>query len=221
MNVNDLIISETARMDVYKGLSTCYTIPGSDLTTRLKKLERQLAFLSSEAFASAVLMRNELEHAGNQEKLKVEFARLYIGPYRLAAPPYGSIYLDGERKIMGDSTIDVSKRYFDSGLVISDNFKDVPDHIAAELEFMYFLVANEINAISSGKLDEGSECLYRQQSFLIDHLGAWIVDFSRNTEVSTKCEFYRNLARVTRVFIAEDLEYLSSLNIYQSSLMVR
>lgn len=217
MNVNDLIISETARMDVYKGLSACYTIPETGLVTRLKKLERQLVFLSSDAFAPAVLMRSELQRTGNLEKLKVEFARLFIGPYRLAAPPYGSIYLDGERKIMGDSTIDVRKRYLDSGLAISENFKDAPDHIAAELEFMYFLVSNEINAISSEQLDEGSECLYRQKSFLADHLGAWIVDFSRNTEVSTDCDFYRNLARATRIFIAEDLDYLSSLNVYQAS----
>ena len=217
MNVNDLIISETARMVIYKGLSACYTIPDTGLIARLKKLERQLAFLSSDAFAPAVLMQSELECTGNLEKLKVEFARLFIGPYRLAAPPYGSIYLDGERKIMGDSTIDVRKRYLDSGLAISENFKDAPDHIAAELEFMYFLVSNEINAISSEQLDEGSECLYRQKLFLTDHLGAWIGDFTRNTEVSTDCDFYRNLARATRAFIAEDLSYLSGLNVYHSS----
>jgi len=219
MNVNDLIVSEMARMEAYKGLSACYTLPVTGLVTRLKKLERQLAFLNSDAYTPAVFMRNELENTENLEKLKVEFARLFIGPYRLAAPPYGSIYLDEERKIMGDSTIDVRKRYLDSGLAISENFKDAPDHIAAELEFMYFLVSNEINAISSEQLDESSEFLYRQKSFLIDHLGAWIVNFSSNTEISTDCDFYRNLARTTRIFIAEDLNYLSSLNVYQVSLM--
>ena len=217
MNVNDLIVSEMARMEAYKGLSACYTLPATGLVTWLKKLERQLAFLSSDAYTPAVLMRNELENTENLEKLKVEFARLFIGPYRLAAPPYGSIYLDEERKIMGDSTIDVRKRYLDSGLAISENFKDAPDHIAAELEFMYFLVSNEINAKSSEQLDESFEFMYRQKSFLVDHLGAWIVNFSCNTEVSTDCDFYRNLARATRIFIAEDLNYLSSLNVYQVS----
>ena len=217
MNINDLIISETARMDVYKGLSVCYALPETGLITQLKELERQLVFLGSDAFAPAVLMRSELQRTENLEKLKVEFARLFIGPYRLAAPPYGSIYLEGKRKIMGDSTIDVRRRYRDSGLTLSENFKDVPDHIAAELEFMYFLVSNEIDAIRSEQLDEGSETLYRQGSFLADHLGAWIGGFSHNMEEATDCKFYRNLARATRVFVAEDLDYLSSLNVYQAS----
>ena len=216
MNVNDLIISETARMDVYKGLSACYCTPETNLIKRLNKMERQLAFLGSDAFAPIVLMRSELQGTENLDKLTVEFARLFIGPYRLPAPPYGSIYLEGERKIMGDSTIDVRQRYLDSGLVISENFKDAPDHIAAELEFMHFLVSNEINAIRSGQFDESAECLLKQKSFLAAHLGAWIADFSRDAEHSTTCDFYRHMARATRVFITEDLQYLSSLNVYQA-----
>jgi len=216
MNVNDLIISETARMDVYKGLSACYVFPEASLIAQLKKLEQQLLFLNSDAFAPAMLMRSELQLTENIEILKVEFSRLFIGPYRLAAPPYGSIYLEGKRKIMGDSTIDVHKRYIDNGLAISENFKDVPDHIAAELEFMYFLVFKEISAIRSEQLNEGSECLYRQQSFLSDHLGAWVQDFTHDTELGTEFDFYRNLAIATRVYIAEDLEYLSSLKVCQA-----
>lgn len=216
MNVNDLIKNETARMDIYKGLSTCYTIPEIDFGARLEKLERHLAFLSSNAFAPAVLLQKELRPE-NLEKLQAEFARLFIGPYRLAAAPYGSIYLEGKRKIMGDSTIDVRQRYLDCGLDISENFKDAPDHVAAELEFMYFLITKEINAILSEQLEEGAESLYRQKSFLTDHLGCWIVDFSQNIEMSTECEFYLNLARVTRVFIAEDLVYLKGSNAYQMS----
>ena len=126
MNVNDLIVSEMARMKAYKGLSACYTLPLTGIVTRLKKLERQLAFLSSDAYTPAVLMRNELENTENLEKLKVEFARLFIGPYRLAAPPYGSIYLDEERKIMGDSTIDVRRRYIESGLSLAGHVQGRP-----------------------------------------------------------------------------------------------
>ena len=217
MNVTDLIKSETARKDIYKGLSSCYTIPDAGLEGQLKELERHLAFLGSNAFAPAVLLRKELRYSENLEKMKVEFARLFIGPYWLAAPPYGSIYLEGKRKIMGDSSIDVRRRYLDCGLDISDDFKDAPDHIAAELEFMHYLVTREINAIFSEQADEGAECLYRQKEFLNDHLGAWIDAFSRNLEVASDCEFYLHLARATRVFIAEDWAYISNLNTNQIS----
>lgn len=117
---------------------------------------------------------------------------------------------------MGDSTVDAGNRYRDSGLTISESFKDPPDHIAAELEFMYFLVFSEIDAIQSDQTDAGCEYLYRQKSFLKDHLGTWIDDFTRHAERGTKSDFYRNLVTATRVYIAEDLEYLSSLKVCQA-----
>ena len=52
--------------------------------------------------------------------------------------------------------------------------------------------------------------------FLSDHLGAWIEDFTRHAELGTESDFYRNLAIATRVYIAEDLEYLSSLKVCQA-----
>ncbi len=50
------------------------------------------------------------------EPLKVEFSKLFVGPYKLFAAPYGSVYLDDERKVMGDSTLDVKNRYREAGL---------------------------------------------------------------------------------------------------------
>lgn len=213
MNVTDLILRETARMDVYKGLSDCYYIPEMDLITRLKKMERQLAFLGSEALASTVLIRSELQRTENIEELRREFARLFIGPYRLLAPPYGSIYLDGERKIMGDSTVDARKRYLESGLSISETFKDAPDHIAAELEFMYVVIFSEIDAMRSEETETVCGHLTRQKSFLQDHIGAWVSDFSGRVMRHAEKDFYRNLAYVTQKFIMEELEALAQLKI--------
>ena len=217
MSDSDLILHETARMDIYKGLSTCYYFPDRRLNAQLDVLVNQLAFMGSNALSCAVMMRSDLGPDDNLEPLKVEFARLFVGPYRLAAPPYGSIYLEGKQRIMGDSTVDVRNRYLDSGLAIAETFKDAPDHIAAELEYMYYLVTNEIEAIHSEKLDESFESLQKQKSFLTDHLGAWIVDFSRTAERSTNQEFYRNLAKATKIFVTEDLDYLASLNVYQTN----
>ena len=216
MIIEKFLLRETARREIYKGLSDCYYIPDSSLTHRLKKMERHLALLDSRALPYIILMRSELQIVEDLDALRSEFARLFVGPYSLPAPPYGSVYLENEWRIMGESTVDASNRYRDSGLNLSESFKDPPDHIAAELEFMYFLVFSEIDTIRTDHADAGCEYLYRQKLFLTDHLGAWIEEFSRHAEQDTKSDFYRNLVTATRVYIAEDLEYLSSLKVCQA-----
>jgi TorA maturation chaperone TorD len=213
MDVNDMLVREMARGEIYKGLSACFYLPDSGLVPQLKQMEVNLAFLGSEALAAAVLMRSGLQRTENLESLQVEFARLFVGPYRLLAPPYGSVYLDGEWKIMGDSTLDVRKCYRESGLGIAETFKDAPDHIAAELEFMYFLVFSEIDAFQSAQENDVCEYLNRQKSFLEGHLGAWAGRFCAKVEKAAECDFYRYLSAATRNFIDEDLQHLTNLNL--------
>ena len=213
MIIEKFLMRETARQEIYKCLSNCFYLPAMSLTHRLREMERNLARLNSRALPHVVLMRSELQISDDLEALQSEFARLFVGPYSLQAPPYGSVYLEDERRIMGESTVDASHRYLESGLMTSDTFRDPPDHIAAELEFMYFLVFNEIDAIQADRVDAGCEFLYRQKSFLRDHLGAWIKDFTQHVERGTQADFYRNLAIATRVYVNEDFDYLSGLRV--------
>ena len=128
-----------------KGCRLATIFPEASLIAQLKKLEQQLLFLNSDALAPAVLMRSELQTVENLKSLKVEFARLVCRSIPVC-----------RRRLMDPSILKVSeksweirpsmssKRYVTTVLTISEYFKDVPDHIAAELEFMYFLVFNEI-----------------------------------------------------------------------------
>ena len=75
-------------------------------------------------------MRKALENDRDLEALTIDFARLFVGPYKLLAAPYGSVYLDSGRTTMGDSTLDVKSRYCEAGLNAATNFKEAPDHIA-------------------------------------------------------------------------------------------
>lgn len=215
MTIEDLIIRETARCETYKSLAECYYLPQKNLNGRLKELEQQLTKLGSEALNCAVLMRSELQVLEEYNTLAIDFSRLFVGPYHLLAPPYGSVYLDNERRVMGDSTMDVRKRYGKAGLDISEQFKDAPDHIAAELEFMFYLIYKEIEAINTGAAEDASEQLIRQKSFLFNHLGNWVPHFTGLLEAKAKTGFYQNLAVATSKFVAEDLDYLTSLEVYQ------
>ena len=156
-------------------------------------------------------MRKEFESLKDLEELKIDFARLFVGPYSLLAPPYGSIYLERERKIMGDSTLDLLETYRNAGVDLSDNFRDAPDHIAAELEFMYFLIFKEIQALENSDVDTTIDYLEKQRAFLREHLGAWVFDFADIIEKKAETDFYKNLARATRAFIEQHWDELSDI----------
>ncbi|UTW70898.1 molecular chaperone TorD family protein [Anaerobacillus sp. HL2] len=42
-------------------------------------------------------------------KLKVDFAKLFVGPFDVLAPPYSSVYLNEGRAVYGESTPRCSK----------------------------------------------------------------------------------------------------------------
>ncbi|MEE9402659.1 MAG: molecular chaperone TorD family protein [Desulfobacteria bacterium] len=206
MNVVDLLKYETARSGAYKGLAGCYRMPNNGLHNDLVQLEHYLDTLGSEAATHITRMRSGWLGRGNEiDDLCVDFARLFVGPYALLAPPYGSVYLDGERKVMGDSTIDVCMRYAEVGLELADHFKEVPDHIAAELEFMYFLILKEAEAISHSDFEQALDFLKKQEEFLSSHLGVWVSEFADHVERNAETQFYKQLARTTKVFVSKDL----------------
>lgn len=114
--------------------------------------------------------------------------------------------------------MDILKRYADVGLTTSESFKDIPDHIRAELEFMHFLIFKEIEATKKEDVNDFNNFLNNQQSFLEQHLCAWIADFAENVVNNAQTSFYQNLARATEVFVKNDYLMVSSiLNSWQSS----
>jgi TorA maturation chaperone TorD len=122
------------------------------------------------------------------------------------APPCGSVYLEGERRLMGDSTLAVGECYHEVGLEVATGFTGTPDHIAVELEFMHFLVVKELDALTDGYREHAQNFRQKQQAFLERHLAAWVPDFSRSVEEQAQTRFYQSLAAATRLFIESDFD---------------
>ena len=192
-------------------LADSYYLPEQSLLDGLVKLEMCMEQVCSAARKYVNKMQADIERRDGLEYLKVDHARLFVGPFNLMAPPYGSVYLEGERRVMGASTADVQERYKAAGLDMSVDFKDAPDHIAAELEFMHFLIFKEIKASSQSDVNGIVTSLLNQQSFLEIHLGAWVSEFAANVIDNAKTSFYRNLARATEAFLGYDYQKISSV----------
>ncbi len=196
-----ILSRERERGDSYKTLSECYHLPDENLVKLLSNPSESASGLYSELAGS-------IPGIDDVESLKVDYAKLFVGPYELLAPPYGSVYLENG-KLMGDSTMDVKNWYAEEGLEIT--LREVPDHIALELEFVYFLISKETEAISNSDPESAILYLRRQEAFIETHLGRWVSEFADRLRKRAETEFYRSLAHVTDSFVEADSE-----NLYES-----
>ncbi len=144
--------------------------------------------------------------------LRDEYMRLFEGPGHMEVAPYESVHRkdvsDLERGlVMGPATLDARRRYAESGLTIAQDFTDLPDHIAVELEFMYYLCAKEAEA-GGGQAD--GLFVKAQQEFLREHFLKWLPRFCDTVERASRVRFYRDLAKVTSAYIASEAADLLS-----------
>jgi len=205
MDTPDLLAGEKLRAEIYALLSECYGPPKKYLADTAARLTVLVNAVWPETVQTGALLTSELNQPNPYDRLEVDHARLFVGPYHLMAAPYGSVYLEGERKLMGSSTLDVLRRYRATGLKLADDFKETPDHIRAELEFMNYLICKECEAMARSADREMMDCIDRQRMFLEFHLGLWVPEFTGAVLKNAETHFYRTLATYTRTVVAQDL----------------
>ncbi len=203
MKIGDFILKEKRRGDCYRLLSACFYQPQKETFIQeelFKNLVGLLRPTSPDAAAHAAVMeRAFLKYSGDD--LLVAYAKLFVGPNELLAPPYGSVYLDGEKMVMGDSTMEVIKMYEEQGLSMDGEFRNLPDHITVELEFMYYLIFKEIEALEKAALDTALDFIQTQGLFFDNFLRRWVKPFCDKIKEGTDNEFYTSLADCVSVFI--------------------
>lgn len=190
------------RARVYKLLSDCYLSPDVKAMERMHELSGLLDGLHSG-------LRLEIpDDVIGADELRLEHARLFIGPFSLLVPPYGSMYLDQEEHLMGGSTQDVHRWYLAEGLETA--IKEMDDHICIQLEFLYLLVYRELMAEQDGSpaTELAAQFRSKQREFLESHLGRWIASFEAKVLKHAELAYYSTLATATRAFITADLQEL-------------
>ena len=98
------------------------------------------------------------------------FNHLFVGPRALLAPPYASIYLDGdESKLMGESTLKIRHLYEMFGLESPWLNKIPDDHIALELDALWQVTA-ALQSVDVPQLQDA-------QNYLLAHMQSWTPKF--------------------------------------------
>ncbi|MGA1863265.1 molecular chaperone TorD family protein [Deferribacter thermophilus] len=137
------------------------------------------------------------------EELRVDYAKLFVGPFKLLAYPYGSVYLEEEKLLNGITTKEVEKLYLRANLELSDVKNVTADHIAVELEFISYM---------AHKLSENSndnESLEILSEFIEKYYRPFASQLSKDIIKNAETEFYKNIGKMLELFT----ESLSNLDL--------
>lgn len=141
-------------------------------------------FVDNEEAASAI----ECMVAGLQEDsddaLMWEYRRLFVGPAKKAAPPWGSVYTDRDQVMFGRSTLELREWMRAHGVVKTLEPGMPEDHIGYQLGCMAWLAHNKPACI-----DE----------YLRLHFLPWASHFLSLMYQATENSFYQGLATLTRL----------------------
>jgi putative dimethyl sulfoxide reductase chaperone len=194
----------SAREDLARFLAACYYEPDPAFAeerlfdsilaaaTALGPALQEPARRVAEAFAQDDL-----------QNLLLDYSRLFLGPTQPLASPYGSLWLSGEKRLMDATTAALLALYREAGFELSEEFRDLPDHVAVELEFLYTLLFFENQARRSGHTGELHRIQGLKARLLHEHLGAWVDRFAAAVAEGARTAFYRELAGLTASFVRQ------------------
>lgn len=116
------------------------------------------------------------------DQLKADYARLMAGVGRMPAPPWGSVYMDGDRLLFSEDTLHVRQYYERHGMKLKAKYAEPDDHIGLELEFLSYL-------LEQGKKEAAED-------FVEKFVAPWIFRWNEYVQKHARSDFYRGLANM-------------------------
>lgn len=148
------------------------------------------------------------------EDLHWDYTRMMIGPFKLEAPPWESVYVQKDKLLFNKCTLEVRKEYEKFGFELERLNIEAEDHIGLELDFMFHL-----NQICFQLVEEQGDfvtedvkmLLKEQEKFLKNHLLKFVSTFSRKMITHAETQFYRGMAKILEGFLQMDSKVLKEL----------
>ena len=144
---------EIARQELCRFLAGCYYEPGAEFAEErlFESIAAAAQRISPELAGHAQRLAAAFTAADLQDLL-VDYTRLFLGAPQALAKPYASVWLTDDPELMQESVVELQKLYAQGGFEIDEDFRDLPDHVAVELEFLYLLnfQLNQARAVTFG-----------------------------------------------------------------------
>ena len=115
--------------------------------------------------------------------------RLFVGPWALPSPPWGSVWLDRESVLFGDSTLALRQWMREKGIQFEMKQNEPEDHFGSLLLMAAWLAEN----------GRQTEC----EELLAWHLFPWSTRFLDVFIEKAEHPFYRALGELARLTLAQ------------------
>jgi len=163
-------------------------------------LAEALAALGHEELADAAAAISGVPEA----PLTDEFVRLFNPSMHGNCPPYETEYTAAHVFMRAQQLADVAGFFRAFGLRVATGFRERPDHIATELEFMQVLTLKEARALARRERAHAGICRRAQARFLQEHLGRWLEPYCQKLAALGGDGFYARVAGLARDFVARE-----------------
>jgi len=182
-------------------LQKCQEILSGTYFEPFTTLERALEFNPPDVLQR---LESELKNFPNADllfqHLESDYVRLFISHRDgIAAPLYESCYFGVEAgdtaPLMGKPALRMKQRFESKGLSVDSNIHEPPDHVAIELEFLYFL-------LEKGWSDNDRKLIAEAASFSCDIMLPWVTRLQKRlAAVENEGGFYLLITAILCAFL--------------------
>jgi TorA maturation chaperone TorD len=137
------------------------------------------------------------------DDLVIDYNRLFIGPGKVVAPPWESMYFHKERIFFQEETLQVREWYRRFGLESVKLHNEPDDHIGLELAFIAHLAGLGLATLEEQEQAKFEEYLDAQRQFILEHPLKWVAEWAILVEENSKTDFFIGIAKITRGLFAE------------------
>lgn len=204
-NSQDPVVRASSNMIICNCLAQAFNYPDDALAAEISsgKFAKDLAG-AVPAPAREILGALSVYAGNDREKLLLEIERDYTWMFFASKPRiaylFGSVYSDG--KLYQDSTFEITRLYYETGLKLNMSYKLPPDHIAVELEFMAYLSYNEMEAIKAGHTANERYAFDLQKKVLDSYLRPLALNVGERISGHAKTIFYRTVGSLLQTLFA-------------------
>lgn len=188
-----MAVASAALLDA---LSRAFSYPWAGIEPTTAALE-SLGAAESRGFADAVAdvvaTSRTFEDA---TAAQLAYTRLFIGSFKMEAPPYASYYLDGEHQVDGESAAEVRGVYAQFGIQVSKDEKAPADHLRYLLAFL---------ALMARRYEETGEEAFAEAyaDFRDEYVLSWTGAFQKLVEAYAEHDYYKKLVALI-IAVLED-----------------
>lgn len=197
---------------LYGLLAECFAYPDGDLIESIRSgsLQRQVGQMISAVDPGLgngldLAPLNDPEAA--LEPLAVEYTRLFdVGVQGTACSLNGGVHHGPQMKVMEE----VVRYYNHFGLAMTDDNKELPDHLTAELSFLHFLAYGEHQRAAAGQ--PAGDYQRAQRDFIARHAGRWLPAMWPTLERQSPMPLFALLTQLLMRLLASEQARLERLH---------